>query len=75
MINLAEKKKYKDGSADYVFTYDEDFIKYYKKETGRTKIDDKEIGDFITKMITELVDEGELIKSKLSNKPRATRKK
>lgn len=53
MLKLEVIKENKDGTADVVFDYDDTFISYYKKETGRETIDDKEVGQFIVKMLSE----------------------
>lgn len=63
MIKLIKIKEYKDGSADYRFEYDQDFVKFYKKETGESKIDDKKIGEFIREKLVDAVGDLKLEKS------------
>lgn len=57
MLKLEILKENKDGSADVVFDYDEEFISYYKKETGAQVINDKEVGKFITALLYKTVGE------------------
>jgi hypothetical protein len=51
MLKLEVLKENNDGSANVVFDYDEEFIEYYKRESKAERIDDKEVGKFITAML------------------------
>lgn len=70
MLTFKELKRYKDGTADYSFSYDKEFEDFYKEKTGKSKLDDKEIGKFILKYLTELAGE-QPEKSKRTRKKKA----
>lgn len=56
MLQLKQIKENKDGSADFTYYYDKQFEDYYKKQTRRKTLDEKKIGEFIVKMLTEAVE-------------------
>lgn len=53
MLKLTEKKRFPDGSASYIWEVDEVFLEEYKAKTGQTKLDGKEISEYIVKMLEE----------------------
>jgi hypothetical protein len=68
MIKFTEIKKFRDGSAQYSYNYDDEFIKFYKAKTGKAKLENKEVSEFIIKYLTELA-------GVEAEKPKRTRKK
>jgi hypothetical protein len=52
MITLDKIKDNKDGTANYTFNVDDKFIKYYVEVT-KQPVEDKLVGEFITKLIYE----------------------
>ena len=52
MLNLKVISENSDGTANVVFDFDKHFEEYYLKESGKTEVNDAEIGEFIKKMIT-----------------------
>jgi hypothetical protein len=76
MLSLKQVgKERKDGSAEYTWEADEEFFTFYKKETGRTKILDKEVGEFILKYITDIVGEEPTPKTNNKKKKKKAKKK
>ena len=53
MIRLELLKENSDGSADYTFEYDEEFIKFYKEQTGAQVVRKANVGKFIIKLLEE----------------------
>ena len=70
-FKIADAKKNKDGTATYTFEYDEDFVLYYKIQTGRKRVTEKGINKFILKLLKDredgTLDEGHSIKKQKSN--------
>ncbi len=56
MITLRKGREFEDGTADYTFSYDDAFIKYYVDLTSQP-VEDKLVGEFISKLIYEAVGE------------------
>jgi len=52
MITLKQIKEFKDGTANYNWNADAEFIKYYVDCT-KQPVTDELVGEFITKMIYE----------------------
>lgn len=75
MITFREIKKYKDGSASYQYDYDEEFERFYKEKTGNTKLDNKEVSEFIIKYLTELAGEEPVKEVKKKSVKRTPKKK
>lgn len=52
MITLDHVKDNQDGTANYTFNVDDAFVKYYIEQTGQP-VEDRLVGEFITKLIYE----------------------
>jgi len=65
MLKLTEVKKFKDGTANYVWDASPEFLEYYKKQTGKTEIIEREVSQFITNQLVELCDENGTPKKKI----------
>ena len=50
MVTLTQTKEFNDGTANYSFNVDDQFIKYYIEQTGQP-VTDKLVGEFIKNMI------------------------
>lgn len=57
MIKLVLAQEYGDGFADYSFEYSDEFIAYYKQETGAKIVRKANVGKFIQKLITQAFNE------------------
>ena len=53
MLKLEVIKENSDGTADAKFNFDKAFEEYYKSVTHKQEINDKEVGEFILKMLEE----------------------
>lgn len=73
-FKIADAKENKDGTVTYAFEYDEDFVLYYKMQTGRKRVTKKGINKFILKLLKDrrddTLDEGHSIKKQKSNPKR-----
>lgn len=56
MLSIIPKKTNNDGTIECAYKYDQEFINFYKKETGAQVVRKSNVGKFIVKMLTELVD-------------------
>ncbi len=59
MLKLTPLNRNSDNTLNLTFDYDEEFIQHYKEQTGREVIDDREVGEFIVKMVTSATQETE----------------
>ena len=57
MLKLTPLNRNLDDTVNLTFNYDEEFIEYYKEQTGVQVVDDREVGAFIEKMIKGAVGE------------------
>jgi len=55
MIQLRKVKEFEDGTANYTFNVDNEFIRYYIDITNDKMPDNKKIGDFIKNLIFDAV--------------------
>jgi hypothetical protein len=55
MIQLRKVKEFEDGTANYTFNIDNEFIRYYINVTNDKMPNNNKIGDFIKNLIFEAV--------------------
>ena len=55
MIQLRKVKEFEDGTANYTFNVDNEFIRYYIDATNDKMLDKNKIGVFIKNLIFEAV--------------------
>jgi len=73
-FKIADAKENEDGTTTYSFEYDEDFILYYKMQTGRKRVTEKGVNKFILKLLKDRedgsLDKGHSIRKQMSTPKR-----
>jgi hypothetical protein len=71
MLKLTEIRKFKDGSANYVWDADKQFFDFYKKQTGKTEIVEKEVSQFIIEQLFIWCDQNSTPKNKIKKEKKS----
>lgn len=56
MLKLIEIERFKDGTANYIWDASDSFLSFYKKETNKSEVIEKEVSQFIKNQIFSIFD-------------------